>query len=180
MNIDGVLADFEGEFCDRFGFENRHLVNLEERYPDIDKEIIREFVNSPSTYEDLVPLFGGIRLLRDAKEKGFYVLLITSRPKQVTEVTREWLEDYYIEYNELWYAQNKPIAIHEFNHMYINRKIFLLVDDIPSNFDGLPNYVTGLAWSQLWNENYYPRARYNEKSQRVEVKPDTVSGWVKF
>ena len=103
IDVDGVLADFEGEFCDRFGAENRHNSNLHARYPDIDPDIINEFVASPDTYANSYPIFGGIHLCNKARELGFYILLITSRPKTTAEVTRRWLEGYEVPYNDLIY-----------------------------------------------------------------------------
>ena len=181
VDIDGVLADFEGEFLDRFGYANRHMNSLSARYPETDVELIKEFVNSPSTYERALPIFGGlVALLGGAKANGFYVLLITSRPKHLAEVTKEWLEGYEAQYDEIWFSQAKSVAIQEYNEMYPHRKIILLVDDIIENVLELPEGTTGVVWEQPWNDGYYPRARYSEELMRVEIKPTETSDWKSF
>ena len=181
VDVDGVICDFEGEFCDRFGYDNRHLASLTARYPEVPVDLIEEFVNSWDTYEKLMPIFGGgVLLLNVLKERGYYVVLLTSRPRHLAEVTREWLEGFDFQYNELWYAKNKAIAIEEFNNMYPRRRGFLLIDDIASNLVNLPDGVQGIAWSQPWNEGAYPRMQYNQDKMQLEVKVDTVSNWVKF
>jgi hypothetical protein len=180
VDMDGVLADFETEVCEAFGYGNRHLESFEGRYPGVDKDLIAEYITDPYNYEKLLPIFGGILLLNEARARGYYTVILTSRPKHLAEVTREWLEGFEIQYHELWYASNKQIAVQEFNNMYPNRKIFALVDDIKENLDGLPDGVTGIAWEQPWNEGFYPRIRYNENLMMIEVKPDSVSGWKRF
>jgi len=181
VDVDGVIADFESEFCDRFGYEHRDLYSLYERYPNVDRELIEEFVSSPSSYENLVPIFGGaIALLGILRARGHYILLMTSRSKKMAEVTREWLEGYEIQYNELWFTSDKAGSIEEFNNMYPSRKVILLVDDCGKNVESLPSGVVGAVWRQPWNEGYFPRMRYNSELMRVEILTDTVSKWVKF
>jgi len=180
MDIDGVLADFEAEFCERFFSGNRHLSNLHRRYPTIDKDIIDEFVNTPETYERLLPIFGGLLLLRQARALGFYILLMTSRPKYLAEVTRNWLDGYEVSYHELQYAQNKATAIGEYNLMYPNCPIKVLVDDIIGNLENLPVGVAGVIWEQPWNTGYYPRATYDEQLMKIMVQPNSVSVWKPF
>ncbi len=181
MDMDGVMADFEGGFCDAFGYDNRNLSNLADRYPNVPKDLIDEFVSTRENYESLLPIFGGAVLLPSIlKQRGHYVVILTSRPKHLAEVTKEWLEGYSIEYNEIWYASKKGIAIQEFNEMYPGRKGFLLIDDIVSNFRNLPDGVQQLVWEQPWNEGYFPRMRYNDEKMRLEVKTDTESEWVRF
>lgn len=181
VDMDGVIADFESEFCDRFGYEHREMFNLSARYPEVDKSLIEELVASPYSYENLIPIFGGaVALLSNLRSRGFYTVIMTSRSKELAEVTREWLEGFEIQYNELWFAQNKAVAIQDFNQMYPSRKAFLLIDDCPANLGELPEGVTGVAWEQPWNDGYFPRMRYNSELMRIEVKNDTVSNWVKF
>ena len=180
VDMDGVIADFEGEFCERFGYENRDIVDLHKRYPEVDRDIIDEFIQSSNTYQRLIPHFGGILLLNQAKEEGYYVVLLTSRPETAKEVTRVWLESYEVQYNELWFGKNKGLEIQDFNAMYPNRPVFALIDDIPAFFVQLPLGVVGITWEQPWNEGNYPRMRYNEKKMQIEWKPNTVSEYTKW
>ena len=179
-DLDGVVVDFEGSFCDIFGHDNREMSNLFKRYPKVDKVIIEELVNDPEAYRTLLPMFGGIDFLVMARKLGFYILLLTSRPKHLAEVTRDTLEGYDIPYNEIWYAQNKALAIEEYNKMYPSRKISLLVDDMPENLTKLPEGVVGMAWEQPWNKNHYPRAKYDQESMKLVMKADIVSDWTEI
>lgn len=179
VDMDGVISDFESEFCDRFGYDNRNLYDLFSRYPEIDPALIEEFINSPESYENLVPIFGGaVALLGLLRSRGVFVTILTARPKKLAEVTRTWLEGYEIQYNELWYARNKHIAIQEYNQMYPKRAGSLLIDDSPSHLQIYP--IKGIAWEQPWNEGFYPRMRYNPDNMQIEVKSDTVSEWTRF
>jgi len=181
VDVDGVIADFEAEFCDKFGYDHREMYSLSARYPEVDKSLIDEFVESPYSYERIIPIFGGaVALLSNLRSRGYYTVLMTARSKKLTEVTREWLEGFEIQYNELWFAQNKAVAIQEFNQMYPSRKAFLLIDDCPANLEELPDGVTGAIWEQPWNDGYFPRMRYNHELMRVEVKNDTGSPWMRF
>jgi hypothetical protein len=166
IDIDGVLADFEGEFCDKFGTANRELANLHKRYPKVDPDLIDEFINSPNSYKDLAPIFGGILLVNQARMKGWYILLLTSRPEYLAEVTKVWLEGYDIQYNDLWFTQDKAESISKYNRLYPGRHIWCQIDDIVTNLTKNP---IGVAWEQPWNQNYYPRARYNEITMEIDL-----------
>lgn len=179
VDMDGVIADFESEFCDRFGYDNRFLYDLGSRYPNLDPDIICEFVESPSSYERIVPFFGGaVALLGALASRGVYVVILTSRHKKLAQVTREWAEGFNLQYNEIWFAQDKATAIQEFNQMYPKRTGVLLIDDSPLYLKECP--IQAIAWEQPWNEGIYPRMRYNPENMSIEVKSDTVSEWKKF
>jgi len=171
VDVDGVLADFEEEFCHRFGKKNRHLADLHQRYPEVDPEIINEFVESCMTYENLIPIFGGNLLIRQAQERGVYVVLLTSRPKSCMETTKEWLESYDIPYNEIVFSLNKGEFIGNFNMLHPNRRITALIDDMPAHFENLPAGVVGVQWDAPWNKDsgWYPRMGYSGKKFQLEV-----------
>jgi len=176
IDLDGVVCDFESEFCDVFGRDNRHLPNLHERYPNVDTDIITEFIQSESTYKRLFPLFGGILLLNQAKQNNWNVLILTSRPKHLSEVTRTWVDEWTGHYYNIWFAYNKKEAIEYYNSMCPNEPIKFLVDDLVHNIEKLPNRVTGVVWEQPWNVGFSSRARYNEQNMTIEIS-DTVSNW---
>lgn len=180
IDIDGVIADFEEEFCDRFGSENRQYSRLSQRYPEISRDLIDEFANNPNVYSDLRPIFGGILLCHQARERGMYILLITSRPKHLENVTRLWLERYAVSYNELIFSNHKSDTISLYNEKFTDQTIRCLVDDITTNLEDLPKNVIGVGWAQPWNDGYYPKAYHDERSMRVMLKLDTESPWRGF
>ena len=178
FDIDGVLADFEGEFCKRFGYDNRGMFDLERRYPYIDAEIIREFVANPFIYLDLWPIFGGKLLLEQCYERAYEIKLVTSRPIRVNYETLEWLEIYNIPYSGIFHVQNKHHFILEYNSQNLHSPVKMLVDDNPRNLYGVKDLgIIPLCWEQPWNNWMYPKARYNDDSFCIEVKMDRNSKW---
>jgi len=138
--LDGVVFDFEYDFCTKFGTNNRHLSNLFERYPDVDKELIQEFLDSPDTYRDLLPIFGGITFVRIAQALGFGIIFLTSRPVKSFRFTKQALKYYELNYNDLVFTKDKSDFISRFNASG-NQKIRMLVDDIPAK-----NQPTQAIW----------------------------------
>jgi hypothetical protein len=175
VDCDGVIANFEGEFCNRFGDANRHLFDLHKRYPEVDPELITEFVNSPDTYADLEPMFGGVLLTNHLHRLGFNIVIMTNRPKAAQGYTKEWLENYHVPFTDLVFAKHKSETIEDYNRFYLNQPIKMLIDDLTLNLESLPTGVVGIAWEQPWNEGYYPRARYNPDNMKIEICNDTVS-----
>lgn len=122
LDMDGLMADFEFEFCLKFGDDRRYLVNLVERYPDREQEII-DFVRSPNTYARLstIPLGVDIarwlvvRERRWEDDKRLYprsnVAIVTSRPMSAMKVTKEWLKKHKIPYHQFIINPDKEQAI---------------------------------------------------------------------
>jgi hypothetical protein len=108
---------------------------------------------------------------------GFKVILLTSRPDATKEVTIKALERYGIAYHELIFAKNKSELIREYNEIYTNFPIIALIDDGIGYLENLPTGVVGIAWEQPWNDGYYPRARYNPESMKLEICDTVSSNW---
>jgi len=179
IDIDGVMADFEGAFCDAFGTDHREEVNLEKRYPE-HAEIIREFVKNSYVYLDLIPIFEGLMLAWEAHHRGYYVILATSRPKNSQENTKIWLEQYNVPHNELWFTSNKGEWIGKFNQYHPTRRVLMMVDDMVSNFSNLPSGVQPVVFSQPWNKGEYPRMWYDENRKELRIQLDTESKDISF
>ncbi len=179
FDIDGVLADFEGEFCERFGIANRDKYDLHSRYPAVDPGLISEFLTSPDVYLNLAPIFGGVEFLREFHTRGFQVVLITSRGSNLREVTEKWLNNYYIHYSELVMTNNKAEYIENYNKTN-PVPIIYLVDDMSSNLENLPLGTTGLLWEQPWSGEFYPRVKYSEVDMKVLKKSVSGSQWEDF
>ena len=169
VDIDGVLADWETPMCDAFGYINRHMYSPYDRYPDVDRGLIEEFIANPANYEDLVPIFGGLLFCRQAARRGWYILLCTSRPKQTELVTNEWLQRYGVVHDELIFAQKKADAILDFNERNPDKEVRIAVDDSVSVLRSLPTRVYPVAWKQEWNYGYYPAMAYNSENFKIEL-----------
>lgn len=180
IDIDGVIADFELAFCDAFGFSNRHLYDLWDRYPSVSSELITEFVNNPDNYRNLVPIFGGVLLTRQAYERGWYVILCTSRNRHLEDVTIEWL-NYYgnsIKYHELSFTEDKGEFVTRWNNQKSD-KIKIVVDDNVRVLDnGIPENVLRVAWAQEWNEEYYPRMWYNSEDMEIYLSDGVTTNGI--
>lgn len=176
LDVDGVLCDFEALACEAFGHKNRHLYSLEERYPQYDPGIIQEFVNTEDNYINLSPIFGGILLLQQLKERGFYTILMTSRGKHLEAVTKAWLTLYNLEPDLLVFESDKAGGIKEWNYLGEGQSLFpnitLFVDDSVLQLQQVKKLnpeVTCLAWGQPWNTEWFPRIRYNESNYKIEA-----------
>ena len=179
IDIDNVLADFESAFCDAFGYENRHLYKLEDRYPHLDENLIGEWVNSEGNYINLSPIFGGLLLIQQLKQRGFDVVLLTSRGKHLEAVTKAWLTLYHIEPTKLIFETDKAGRINSFNQQMKTNQVTLFVDDSVSQLEQVKKLnpsVTCLAYDQLWNQGYYPRIRYNDKDQVYRIEASIKKG----
>lgn len=166
FDIDGVIADCEGKFCEDFGTDNRHLYDFCVRYPKVDPELIKEWLLNPETYRDLTPIFGGITLLNEFKSRGFHILLLTARDKSLLKVTTDWLKKYHINYDEIYFGKNKVEIIRDYQHLNANKKISVVVDDSYDNCKTLRSNFKFpvVCWKQPWN-NYvdsFPHAYYND------------------
>lgn len=182
VDIDGVLADFEREFCDAFGYHNRHLYALEARYPDVDPMLIREFVTDPENYKELNPIFGGLLFCRQAHARGWYILLMTARDRALRDVTKNWLAKYGVVYNELMFSKNKAEAISDYDFINPSRKVKMVIDDSVSVMDSLLGEKFGALWDQPWNRGVwtnppYARMWYDEEKMKVMLLQNSGECW---
>lgn len=166
VDMDGGLSDFEGKFCQDFGESNRNLYSLEARYPEVDPELIREYVANPENYKDLAPIFGGLLFIRQAYQRGWYILIVTSRDKSLRDVTKNWLARYGAVYNEIMFAKNKREAIADYDAINPTRPVKIVVDDSVSVLKSMPEKYC-VAWWQEWNLEFYPNMWYSNKDMKL-------------
>ena len=175
IDLDNVVFDFEGDFVERIGGNNRHLYSLEQRYPGIRKDIIEEYVNHPGTYERLVPVFGTVPWLEDVQSRGFGIILITSRPTNCQEVTRYQVKNWNVPHDKLIFAKDKG------EYLSNHQNCVTLVDDLPQNLQNLPKWVNGVIFDRPWNKDVeLPRCKYNNDKMRMEIKLVISSEWRPF
>lgn len=106
FDIDGVLADFEKAFCEKFGWDRREEYSLEKRYPS-DKEEIHEFVSSPSTYANLATVSLGVEAINFMTASGWEVSIVSYRPDDSFGVTFSWLKNNKIPFLSLSVSASK-------------------------------------------------------------------------
>lgn len=110
VDIDGVLADFEGSFCEEFGYERRELASLESRYPEHAQKIT-EFINDGFVYKNLKPLQLGLEIINWLNNEYFGVHIVTGRPFGLEGVTRRWLHEHEIYFDTFTLDVHKTGAI---------------------------------------------------------------------
>lgn len=150
VDVDGVLADFEGAFCEEFGYERRELVSLESRYPSQARQI-NKFLNNGFVYENLKPLELGLEIVRYLNDGGWDVNIVTARPFGLESVTRDWLKRYGVEYSSFISERSKTgqIAL---------MKPLCAVDDLFSVHTALlmhniPVIIVAQPWNAYSGEN---------------------------
>jgi hypothetical protein len=124
VDVDGVLADFDGAFCRKFGWNKRHIYSLQQRYPTKKFEI-ELFVMSLYTYERLDILSLGVKIVRFLYENGFSIHIVSSRPENTDRVTGEWLKRHRIPFHYL--SVGIPANIKPWH--YMNMKPGLVLED---------------------------------------------------
>jgi len=150
VDVDGVLADFEGAFCEQFGSERRELVSLQSRYPSKARRIT-EFLNDGFVYQNLKPLELGLEIVRYLNDGGWDVNIVTARPFGFESVTRDWLKRNGVEYTSFISTRPKEgqIAL---------MKPLCAVDDLFSVYKALlghniPTIVVAHPWNNYIQED---------------------------
>lgn len=101
LDVDGVLADFEGAVTEKFGDKDRHIVKLDQRFPDKAVEIA-DFVFNPLTYKDLGVLPFGKHIALWLEKAGYRIDVVSSRPPLAKGITKNWLIRNGIPFDSLW------------------------------------------------------------------------------
>jgi hypothetical protein len=150
VDIDGVLADFEGAFCEKFGWERRELVSLESRYPSRTREI-NKFINDGEVYKNLKPIKLGMEIVEYLHDEGFDVHVVTGRPFGFESITRAWLNRHRVNYWSFALDTHKTGKIAQL-------KPLCAVDDLFSVHTALlkhniPTILVAQPWNQYSGEN---------------------------
>lgn len=159
VDVDGVLADFEGYFCDTFGDAHRDRVGLQQRYPDQKDKIVR-FVNSPETYRYLDALEVGLDLVQWLSFERVSVHIVTSRPVGSHLITQEWLHKFHVPFSTVSTKKDKVAFIRALRPAFA-------VDDIISVANELyQSDIPTILVKHPWNETpFFPRIRTLEEFQ---------------
>ena len=152
IDIDGVLANFEGAFCEKFGWENRELVGLELRYPEHVEEI-ETFTWNPSTYEYLDILDIGVRIARFCYTALFDIYIVSSRPQEVEAISGRWLKQNKIPFHFMSVdSESKMARIRRINPVFIVDDLYSVCKD--ASDAGIPSFLIDHPWNQE-NEGKY-------------------------
>jgi len=144
VDIDGVLANFEGAFCEKFGYERRELVSLESRYPNKARDI-NKFLNDGFVYKNLKPIQLGLDIVEYLNDCAYEVYLVTARPFGLETITREWLNRHRVNY---WSVESNRAK----TGLIATIKPVCAVDDLFSVHEALLKHnIATILVAQPWN-----------------------------
>lgn len=171
VDIDGVLADFEGEFVRTFGDDRRELESLESRYPSQGHKI-NQFVNNPTTYANLKSISLGLSIVDYLNDNGYDVNIVTSRPMDAEWVTRRWLKNHGVRFLSFGVYPNKIARIAQINPI-------CAIDDLISVSRYLEPYnVPVLMMQHPWNWFYEHKNRvFNNINQFMSAFDRIRTEW---
>lgn len=176
LDIDGVIADFEGGFCDVFGYDRRHLVRLQDRYPE-HRGSIDNYIHDRSSYRHLTIEPVGVEIAKwlmtrvyrfDVRQTRAYVHIVSARPLNFDVLTREWLAYNHVPHHDLTITPNKESYI-------AHLKPDIMVDDIIGVCETVQKAVPDVQpvlVAHPWNEDtaFIPRITTLNQFQEIYQK----------
>lgn len=165
FDIDGVVADFEGQMDSelhrvfgKLAAADRSLYRFEDRYPS-NLAIVSyalELSDNPNFYYALPPISEALDLCFMFQDRGYFPWFVTSRPAYCENFTRRWLK--------------KRLGTDEFTlscgikdkASYLKplkgETRLVIIEDSPQQKTELEQVgFDVLIWSQPWNERLFPR-----------------------
>lgn len=141
FNRDMKVEDVDGRFCDVYG---------------IDQPLIDEFFRNAGTsiFAQLKPLPKSVEVVNNLYEQGHTIYLITARPENAYETTKEWLNKYGIKYHELIHDGQKSELAKKLN-------IDLFVDDYPKVVEAMKEVGIQTIFMDI------PKNRGNKTSEGI-------------
>lgn len=111
VDLDDVLAETGRAFLEVLAREFGKRIEFEQivdydlgRSLDLEPEVLAEFmraVHRPQVLAGLSPIRGALEAVRDWVSRGYEVDVVTGRPQQTTEVSRQWLAAHRVPHRRL-------------------------------------------------------------------------------
>ena len=153
MDIDGVLIPYEGwvktfniSFGTKYGMEELDLYNMPIGTNWKEDEILSIFADPPANAA-LEPDIMAVRFLDNIRALyGSHIIIITSRPEGLVQVTRNWLDYWEIEHDYLLCNVKDKGDIVNYKPYFINLGLdeyppVLFIDDSPLHVSSLAKVV---------------------------------------
>lgn len=179
VDMDGVIAYSFGSFIKEAWKRYKIAMNpddatefaIENCYPGITKEIVKEIFTDPMTFYNAMPILLAIESLNFLNDIGSDIFILTDRPENCRDTTERWLQRYRVPYSmmELVKAKDKPEICKKFNLKYfiedrrettlelanVCETVFLL--DRTYNKGELPYNVRRVSgWDVVIAQMFYP------------------------
>lgn len=164
LDIDGVLADFEGQLVRELGkkfgsvgYDYRDKYRLEERFSNypLVLEHAKMCAADHNFYYGLQLHEGAQTFVESLLDDGFEILYVSSRPAISHSYTRRWLIRHFtdIEPNLHCGVGDKVAFLTSYGV-----KVDFVVEDNPYHIKQLKEagFVV-VCWAQKWNEKIFPR-----------------------
>jgi 5'-nucleotidase len=162
IDMDGVIADFDGEFLKRWRerYPDKFYIPMEERtafyvkdqYPEELKPLVVEIIREPGFFRDIMPMEGAKEALTEMDKLGLEVFICTSpisSYKNCVLEKYEWVEKY------LGADWVKRIILTKDKTLI---KADCLIDDKPE--------ITGVESVPSWEHVLYDRPYNKEGNKR--------------
>lgn len=164
LDIDGVLADFEGKLVKVLGKEfgspahdYRERYRLEERFGNFPVILRRalELTADPNFYHDIQLCEGAVDFVETLLDDDYSIRYVSARPMSAYSFTRRWLVSRFtdVDINLYCGVGDKVDFIRK-----LNIPVDFIVEDSPITIRALKaNGFVTVCWAQLWNEGIFPR-----------------------
>jgi hypothetical protein len=115
-----------------------------------------KILNDRNTYRVLNPDMAAAQMVWHTLEKGYEVMFLTSRPKEVEDITNAWL---YRIFGEVYdRTLGTHFTLNKTGFLSDKQDIAFVVDDNPEEIVNLNKIgILAFSWEQQWNENIYPK-----------------------
>ena len=172
FDIDGILNDYPNNVVRYFKYLGYEYNSIQE-FKDSDIKKYNEVKNKfrvSGEERNCKMIVDGLNAINKAKQKGYGVILLTSRPyHKITRLfydTIQWLSDCKINYDFLFFAKDKEnYLIQNFN----SKNIEFVIDDQIDNVNKLCNtFKTYL----LFNEGLYSIEDLTQVNKKVNIITD--------
>jgi len=107
----------------------------------------QEFFKNSWVYKKAKPYRGAAKVLRVLIAQGHEVIYITARPKDMREVTEEWLFENGFPFAEIVFGKPKAEVVKE-------KGISLMIEDAPHEINGLKDVTKLIVLDRPYNRNF--------------------------
>jgi len=172
QDLDGVIVDYPSLLMEEFNnihgtnytMENAWKTgepNLRAGQPGINK-IVNEHVKK-GAFRNLNPIKGALDGLKQLREDGHTIHILTHRFGRAQEDAVFWLEKYEVKYESITFGKEKG----EMGH---RRGVDWIIDDSESAIEDAMVYgIKSIIFPSPWNKGYDPE---NNLTQRAKGTPE--------
>jgi len=160
LDIDGVLADYPGDFIDYFNYtlKSSHSTLDEVKKDRETYERIKSSYRAYGRKKDMGVKQGAIEFTHKLSDLGYTIILLTARPYEkylrIYQDTLQWLRKNDIKHDAIIWDREKAKYI--IKNLKNNNVVFCVEDEIPNALELSPVFPTYLMRNRkLYNPAYF-------------------------